>query len=241
VHELLVVLSTQPSRLDGREAVLMALAEQAWDAPYALHLYYDGFPSVPGTTALSQRFVQGGVHVAEEALPDGHSGTARRVLAAKEYPEAAVVAFLDDDIIYPPDYLATGVAALAGQPADVATVSFHGKRWKGPDYGSCEHFSFLEECPKAARVHAPGAGVSFSRAAFVRSVADREDLGDFTYACDLLFGMAAWEQGMASVVVPHRAGWLRDFAVYGDRVCDHQLGFQMAAFKRMVAAGWMGL
>ena len=238
---LLVIVSTQPSRVKGFENLLRCLAAQEFPGMFALHVVYDGFAAMPEPSLVMSALTARGVLVTGEAIPTGPSGTARRLLAVTQHPEADTVAVVDDDIVYPPDYLSRGYLALLDMPGDVATVTFHGKVWKSADFGNFARVSFDEDCPLLWELDTPGAGVSFSRAQFVRDLVRRSDFADFAFACDLLFGMEAWQQGLRLVALPHKAGWLHNFRQYDDAVWVTMHRFQKKVFARMVAQGWRGL
>ena len=238
---VLVVMSTIPSRADGLNALVGNLLAQDLREPYALHICYDGFKEVPARSTALARLSASGVRITEEAFPDGPSGTTRRLRAVGQHPGADIVAFMDDDIVYPPDYLSTGVRELRKAADDVATVTFHGKVWRSRGFRDFYRVSFDCACDAEQSLHAPGVGVSFSRAPFVRSLVEREDFGQFAYACDLLFGFAAWQQGKGVVALPHKAGWLRNFREYDDAVWVARHVEQGNIFASMVERGWRGL
>jgi len=102
-----------------------------------------------------------------------------------------------------------------------------------------KYYPFDRRCKDFVTVHAPGAGVSFSRAEFVRSLLGRSDLNRFRFACDILFGVAASEKKARAVVAPHGEAWLRVFKNYKDAVCKKRRELQRRAFDYAVRCGWL--
>ena len=235
---LLVVISTLPTRREGFVQVMRSLARQNFNSSYYLHVYWDGSLFGEGRVLDSLRSRE--VTVTEEAVPGGPSGTLLRLKAINYYPDIDVVAFMDDDIIYPRDYLTTGIRALYAAGKGVVTVSFHGKVWKSRRFSAIRYYPFDRCCKGFVAVHAPGVGVSFSRAEFVRSLLDRGDLSKFRFACDILFGVAASEEKARTVVAPHEGAWLRVFGNYKDAVCKRRRRLQQQAFDYAVGRGWLG-
>ena len=235
---LLVVTSTLPTRHDGLCQLAESLARQDYTEAFTWHLRYDGAGCKALPAALVARLWKRGVTVIQREAP-AMSGTSVRVAAVADYPTASAVAFMDDDIAYPPDYLRAGLGALKRQRSDVATVSFHGKVWTGRDFPAFTRYSFLKEQKADMPVDAPGVGVSFSRGNFVRDLALHQDLAAFKFACDLLFGFAAWQAGKTAMLVRHPAKWLKDFIVDKDAVCRTQKPFQAEVFKALLSRGWL--
>lgn len=127
---------------------------------------------------------------------------------------------VDDDIIYPPDYVATLVAFADAHEPPVAVgvhgikilaekLSPPGSRRSAGYYGSREVFMGVDEVPKAVGVHILGTGTLAYR---VASVGPLDAVADFPEPnmADVWFGVASQARRLPLVVVPHPKGWLRE-------------------------------
>lgn len=129
---------------------------------------------------------------------------------------------VDDDIVYPRDYVATLVAFADAHEMPVAVgvhgikilaekLSPPGGRRSAGYYGSREVFMGVDELPEAVGVHILGTGTLAYR---VASVGPLDAVADFPEPnmADVWFGVAAQARRLPLVVVPHAKGWLREVA-----------------------------
>jgi len=119
--------------------------------------------------------------------------------------------FCDDDIIYPPDYVAKTVCALSLYPT--AVISYHGRLLTGDGrpYYAQPGINCLAEVPESGRVHVPGSGC----AAFINKKEfklywffNKETLLRFKYMADLALGHVAALNKLPCYAIAHKAGWL---------------------------------
>lgn len=129
-------------------------------------------------------------------------GDQAKFLACAEAPDDVVFIGVDDDLIYPADYVENLVAGLERHPGSI--VSFHG--WKMDESGECyvENFRCLENVWDDVEVHVAGTGVCAFEIATVRPL-----MSDFeSVIADLWLSLRAQEQGIARFVLSHPSFWL---------------------------------
>jgi len=145
-------------------------------------------------------------------------------------PEGARWLFtLDDDILYPPDYVARSLAGHARAAERLGTerimagymgwtyrrARFLGARWirrligYNPDYiaNSAQTVDFRAALERARIVEGLGTGVALMRAADAPPFDHVRDAQRFI---DVRLGSWCHEQGILQLCLPHPAGWLRD-------------------------------
>ena len=128
-------MATMPSRAEGFARVLPAVARQV----DRLYLYLDGFPRVPDAV----RALPNVVPLLAQEHGDLHA--AGRFLPLNWLNRRSVFVVFDDDIVYPPTYVAAiveGLAAFAGR----ALVAYHGNVFRPPFQSyvkdrHCYHFA----------------------------------------------------------------------------------------------------
>ncbi len=140
-------------------------------------------------------------------------GDQAKFLGCEHAPADTVWLGVDDDLIYPPDYVATILAGLDRHPGCV--VSFHG--WRFDDEGEpyAENYRCLERVVDEVEVHVAGTGVCGFHLDTIRPVmADFESIN-----ADVWLSLRAQERGIRRVVLAHPSYWL-GYAqlpgVYGD-------------------------
>ena len=194
-------IATMPSRAPGFQKVLAAIRPQVDH----VFVYLDGYDAPPG-------FLHGmdGVSVQRaEDLGDLHASS--RMLCLQRLPSPAVVVVVDDDILYPPDYVDT-LAGMLHHMEGRAIVGVHGRIFLPP------HESYVRDAmvlhfnnglEKPCHVHELGVGTC----AFVSSALDvdprqwdRYDMNDITIALE------AQRRGLARVAVARAADWLNPYA-----------------------------
>lgn len=114
---------------------------------------------------------------------------------------------LDDDLIYPPDYVKKTIEAIKKYGCIIA---HHGRRLKGTGlnyYRGHQSFQCLNRIGEDVQIDVAGTGVTaFSTKYFhPEKLADSLDLR----MSDLIFSLEAAKQGKKIGVVAHEAGWIK--------------------------------
>ena len=194
-------IATMASRVETFQQVLPVIHAQVDH----VFVYLDGYDAVPG---FLQDFDRISVYRAEE-VGDLHCSS--RFLCLQHLDTPTVVVSVDDDIIYPPDYVDRLVEALH-QAEGLALVGVHGRIFR-PPHRSYVHdaaaFQFAQELVKPTHVHELGMGTS----AFVSSQFDidprqwdRFDMDDIVAAIE------AQRRGLPRIAVARPAGWMKVLA-----------------------------
>lgn len=129
-------------------------------------------------------------------------GDQAKFLGCEHAPDDVVFIGLDDDLIYPPDYVTALVAGLDRYPESI--VSFHG--WTIDEDGECyaENYRCLENVWDDAPVHVAGTAVCAFRLSTIRPV-----MSDFeSVNADVWLALRAQERGIPRMVLAHRSYWL---------------------------------
>lgn len=170
-----------------------------------LFVYLDGYDTPPRElTGLSQVSVR-----RAEQLGNLHASS--RFLCLRELARPCIVAVVDDDIAYPPDYVAymAGVLDLVGHRA---VVGVHGRIFMPPHQSYVNDAAVLHFASAQARpnhVHELGIGTC----AFVSSQLDIDPRRwDRTDMDDIVVALEAQRRGLPRIAVSRPAGWLRPYA-----------------------------
>lgn len=129
-------------------------------------------------------------------------GDQAKFLGCADAPDDVIWIGIDDDLIYPSDYVDAIVAGLERYPGSI--VSFHG--WKMDEAGECyvENFRCLENVWDDVPVHIAGTGVCAFRLDTIRPVmADFESVN-----ADVWLSLRAEERQIPRVVLAHQSYWL---------------------------------
>lgn len=129
-------------------------------------------------------------------------GDQAKFLGCEDAPDGTIFVGLDDDLIYPADYIDTLIAGLARYPDSI--VSFHG--WTIDESGECyvENYRCLENVWDDVQVHVAGTAVCAFRLSTIRPVmADFESVN-----ADVWLAVRAQERGIPRVVLAHPSYWL---------------------------------
>jgi len=119
----------------------------------------------------------------------------------------------DDDIIYPPDYIAKGIEKLKEDSSTIYT--YHGrnvKRYSNPSdykpisnfYNDTEQIHFMLELKEDKKVDIPGTGVCFFD---TRYIDVDMDIFKQPNMADIYLGIFAKNQGIPIKVLSHKRGW----------------------------------
>ena len=191
-------IATMASRIETFKEVLPTIHQQVDH----MFVYLDGYGAPPDFLGMFDRIT---VSKAE----DLHVSS--RLLCIQQLSAPAVVVIVDDDIIYPPDYVSRLVVHLQRLDGK-AIVGVHGRIFR-PPYESylrdATMMHFTHRLFQRYQVHELGVGTC----AFISSNFDidprewdRCDINDITVAIE------AERRGLKRVVVPRRAGWLKAYA-----------------------------
>ncbi len=147
-------------------------------------------------------------------VANGDEGGDQMKFAGCRYAPADTIWLgVDDDLIYPPDYVQTILDGLDRHPG--AIVSFHGWRFSSEGEPYEENYRCLERVVDEPEVHVVGTGVCAFHLDTIRpAMADFE-----TINADVWLSLRAQQRGVLRFVLPHPSYWL-GYAqlpgVYGD-------------------------
>jgi hypothetical protein len=190
-------IATMPSRAESFAEVLPRLLPQV----DRLFVYLDGFSAPPAAVEGHSKIA---VFRAEEC---GNLHSSSRLLPLTFLETPGIFMIFDDDILYPPDYVATLVEGLAVRGGR-AIVGFHGTRFK-PPYRSYVrdrislHFKVLLEAD--AEVDELGTGTC----AFLADVFP-VDPREFPHVNmdDIVLAIEAKRRGLPRIALRRSTGWL---------------------------------
>ena len=154
-----------------------------------------------GCRAMAIDSIQSQVDRLIVANGDGR-GDKMKFLACHDAPGDTVFLGVDDDLIYPPDYVTTILAGLERHPGCI--VSFHGWTIGRHAETYVENYRCLENVYDDVEVHVAGTGVSAFHLDTIRPVMD-----DFeSINADVWLAVRAQERGIRRVVLEHQSYWL---------------------------------
>ncbi len=118
---------------------------------------------------------------------------------------------LDDDLIYPPDYVQKMVEAIdyTGR-----IVTCHGRRLMGEDlnyYNGHKYYSCLGEVPYDGLIDVAGTGVTAFRTDYFKPIQVAVNANQ--RMSDLIFSYYAKKEGKKIVMLPHAKGWIKDCGI----------------------------
>lgn len=154
-----------------------------------------------GTRALAIDSIIGQVDRLIVAAGDTR-GDQAKFLGCAEAPDDAIFLGVDDDLIYPADYVTTILRGLRAYPNSI--VSFHGWRMneKGDTYA--ENFRCLENVWDDEQVHVAGTGVCAFRLSTIRPTLDMFE----SINADVWLSLRAQERGIPRVALAHPSYWI---------------------------------
>jgi len=182
-----------------------------------LNIYLNGYASVPPFLLNPKITVEW-----SQTCPFGDRGDAGKFYWA-EMVAAGYHVIIDDDIIYPPDFVETLVTwcqryqnkAIVGTHGVVLTEPFTGY------YESRRVYPYAKTLENAVSVHLVGTGGVCYHTGALRVC--REEFKHPNMA-DIWLALLAQEQRVPTVCIPHKAGWLRDIPGTGrDSIFHHSL------------------
>jgi hypothetical protein len=194
-------IATLASRLETFQKVLPVIHAQV----NHVFIYLDGYSVLPSFLAAFDRIT---VRRAED-VGDLHCSS--RFLCLQDLIAPTVVTVVDDDIIYPPDYVDLLVSALQ-QIEGKAIVGVHGRIFVPPHESYARNvatFHFTHQLAQARHVHELGIGTC----AFISSNfnVDPSQWGA-TNMDDINVAIEAQRRGLPRIAVARAAGWLKPCA-----------------------------
>lgn len=131
---------------------------------------------------------------------------------------------MDDDLLYPPDYVERTLQALQKYPN--AIVSYHGRKLKGKGlnyYFGHRQFHCLRTVEHDTMIDIPGSGVSaWNTNKFMPDITKYDD----DCMADVLLGLEAAKAGVKVICLAHDTFWLRSLwnpnkgSIYNDKRDD---------------------
>jgi hypothetical protein len=132
-------------------------------------------------------------------ISSGDAGDQMKFAACANAPDIFLA--VDDDLIYPPDYVATTLAWLDKYPDRI--ISYHG--WVAGAHGDhIENYRCMEALDDPREVDVAGTGVCAFHISTIRPLI--EDFRGPNQA-DLWLAILAERKGVGRVVVPHPERW----------------------------------
>ncbi len=205
-------MATYPARADTLRAAVASIAPQL----DRLHLVLNQYDAVPEWLPAHGNVVP--------TIPDADSKDTGKYLVP--LPAGANWLFtLDDDILYPPDYVDRSLGGMARLGPGrymggylgwtYRRARFLGARWirrligYKPDYiaNSADSVDFRDALDRAFVAEGLGTGVSVMRAG---DVPPFETVRDAQRFIDVRLSSWCFDQGIVQVCLPRPAGWLRD-------------------------------
>jgi hypothetical protein len=190
-------IATMPSRLNTFKLVMDRILPQV-DLCF---VFLDNFNEIP-SFLRDQRKIK--IYLSQH---EGELHTSGRYLALKDLDTPSIVLFIDDDILYPHDYISTLVKRLGALSRD-AIVGVHGRKFK-PPYASyiedVDSYHFAQELMSNTEVDELGGGTC----AFLSNAMDF-DVREWVYtdACDIQLAIEAQKRGIRRICIKRPRGWL---------------------------------
>ena len=194
-------MATMASRMQSFQKMLPSIYPQVDH----LFIYLDGYTTPPA-------FINGLDKVTVRHAEDtGDLHASSRFLFLRELGRQVVAAIVDDDIIYPPDYMGRLVGLLEQTHGD-ALVGVHGRIFMPPHRSYVRDavpFPFAAALDQPRHVHEVGIGTC----AFV---SDRLPIDprvwDRTNMDDIVVAIEAQKRGLPRIIAARQWDWVRPFA-----------------------------
>jgi hypothetical protein len=226
---LIATISTIPERRETFLHVLDAILSRQSHAVDHVHVFLDRYggvnPSLPADDRVTYHLGGGGPWV--------------RYLPANDLADDDILLTLDDDMVYPPDYVGCGVAALSAA-GDGWAVSFGGILWDpiGSPHTYTENSWRLIASRAQDRdrtVAFPMGAISFFRARDVKGIVQLRVPG-FKTNDDMMVALGLQQRGVAISSLSRPAGWIRDLptASAEHALYRRDVGTRYQVFREMV-------
>jgi len=194
-------IATMASRIETFQKVLSVIHAQVDQ----VFVYLDGYTRPPSFLAGFDRI---SVMRAEDL---GNRHASSRFLCLRELRVPTLVVIVDDDIIYPPNYVDALVDALQ-RFQGAAIVGVHGRIFVPPHQSYINDvitFHFAGKLLRPVHVHELGVGTS----AFVSNIFDIDpEVLDNGNMNDIIVATEAQRRGLPRIAVPRTQGWLKAYA-----------------------------
>lgn len=134
--------------------------------------------------------------------PGDERGCEAKFDACRSMPDDAVFLGVDDDLLYPPDYVEATLRWLDAFPGHI--ISYHGFTIDQEGQRD-ENYRCLDELVDPVPVHIVGSGVCAFRVSTIRPLVP--DHFPIRNGADPWFALLAEQRGIPRVVVPHPDRW----------------------------------
>jgi hypothetical protein len=192
-------IATMPSRLETFESSIESMLNQLDE----LHVYLDHFKTIPN-------FIKNNPKISiyrSEDMGDCHASSRFHIL--KNLSKTSIIFFIDDDIIYPPDYTAT-LATVLDHFQGKVIVGVHGRIFIPPHKSYVTDtfpFNLSSELKRGVHVHELGTGTC----AFLSNLLDFNVLNWGRYDMDDLYlSIEAQKKLIPRIIVRRPKNWLKD-------------------------------
>ena len=162
-------------------------------------------------------------------------GTTQRLKWAAKFDDSEIIAVVDDDITYPPDYLERGLRDLK-KYGDV--IAYHGRVYRPSGRLAMAGLHFTKAVKSPVTIAMPGCGVMFTRAEVLKSAYQRADRKKFAFRCDMLLAVACWCNKWKIVRSPSIEGWLKPVRTNGPTIWRTKKKENMLAIIYAKSLGW---
>lgn len=142
---------------------------------------------------------------------------------------------IDDDLVYPPDYVATMIAAIERYERRVV-VSTHGRSFppghiRSYYHGATCRYSCLRQVAQDVFAHVIGTGVLAYHTDTIRIPFE---VFEATNMADIWFSKYCQEKGVPRLVLQHKGGWIKDSNQYDQLTSIYFNNHQDDAFQTRI-------
>lgn len=195
-------IASIPYRREGLKKVVASILPQV----QRLNVFLDDYPDVP-------LFLEEENIVVARSQDVGFWGDAGKFFWCDQIGSCYHFT-LDDDILYPSDYVVNSVRRMESLPPCVASYTGHTLKLNSEGkirvlyrHRHDDWHIFFKDVPQAHRVHVVGTGVCVYH---TDSITLCPSMFHTPNMADLFLAVEALNQGVPRYVLPHPARWLRD-------------------------------
>lgn len=189
-------IATMPSRIN----ILPKMIASIYDQVDEIRIYFNEMSKVPLAQLQKLERPKIKIYTGDNLTDNGKFFFLHR----KECPEYYFT--MDDDLIYPKDYVKTSIAALENYKGCV--ITYHGRILRGTGlnyYRGHQTFRCLGNVPIDTMVDVPGSGVSAFDTEFIDP--DKIYLSQHHCMSDLIFAEWLSDKEIDIVCLKHSLGW----------------------------------
>lgn len=202
---IIASICTIPMRRDSFRQVLSRILDGQTQRVDQLHVWLNGYVEIPADLPADARI--------QFHLEPTNPGPWVRYQPVRELADDGIFVTLDDDLIYPTDYVECGIAMLKNQP-EKTSISFGGVFWDASvptaklDYHAHKRLiSYKEQLNVGRKVPVLMGGISFHYAKNLRNAIGME-LPGFATNDDLMVSYHLQRQGVKIVSAAKPQGWI---------------------------------